>query len=225
MAPSPARQKKRIFIVDDHALVREWLTNLVNQQPDLVACGEAASAPEALEKIADAKPDAAVVDISLKGPSGIELIKSLKQTQPDIAVIVLSMHDEPVYAERALRSGAKGYIAKREATKEIIKAIRGVLEGAVYVSESIRQTLALKFVSGSTLSDQPPVDQLSDREFEIFAMLGRGESAMQIAESLKINAKTVHTYCARIKEKLHLKTSAELFREAVRWQESHQSLS
>jgi len=211
--------------VDDHALVREWLMNLINQQPDLVTSGEAASAPEALEKIADTKPDAAVIDISLKGPSGIELIKALKRTQPNIAIIVLSMHDEPVYAERALRSGAKGYIAKREATKEIIKAIRSVLEGAVYISESVRQTLALKFIEGNTLGDQPPVEQLSDREFEIFALLGRGESAMRIAESLQINVKTVHTYCTRIKDKLHLKTSAELFREAVRWQEMHQSSS
>lgn len=223
MTLSPASQKQRIFIVDDHALVREWLINLINQQPDLMACGEAASAAEALEKIADSKPNAAIVDISLKGPSGIELIKILKQSRPDVAVLVLSMHDEPSYAERALRAGARGYIAKREATKEIIKAIREALGGTIYLSEFLRQTLALRFIKGKTLDSQPPLDQLSDREFEIFALLGHGESAMQIAEKLEINVKTVHTYCARIKEKLELKTSAELFREAVRWQEIHHS--
>src|SRR2546427_6849273 len=135
---SPAQtQKRKVFLVDDHPLVREWLTNLINQQPDLVVCGESESAPDALQAIVEAKPDVAIVDISLKDSSGIELVKSLKQCRPVVSVLVLSMHDESLYAERALRAGAAGYIMKRETTRKVIDAIRRVLEGRLYISDTV----------------------------------------------------------------------------------------
>jgi DNA-binding NarL/FixJ family response regulator len=211
---------KRIFLVDDHPLVREWLTNLINQQTDLAVCGEAETGPEALRAILDLKPDVAIVDISPKDSSGIELIKDLKQSIPGTAVLVLSMHEEPHYAERALRAGAKGYIVKRETTRKVIAAIRQVLAGAVYLSEQLASTLATQYVTGKRAPQASPVEQLSDRELEVFELLGQGRGTRQIAEVLKVSVKTVQAYCARIKEKLNLNSATELLREAVRWHES-----
>jgi len=206
--------------VDDHPLVREWLTNLVNQQPDLEVCGEAENAPEARREIAALQPQVAVVDIALKDSSGIELIKDLKQSCPNVAVLVLSMHEESHYAERALRAGAKGYIMKRETTRKVIGAIRKVLEGKLYISESIAAALAAQFVSGKTLLSGSPVEQLSDRELEVFELLGQGRGTRQIAAALRVSVKTIQAYCARIKEKLNVASATELLREAVRWHES-----
>ena len=211
---------KRVFLVDDHPLVREWLTNLINQQTDLAVCGEAETGPQALQAIVDLKPDVAIVDISLKDSSGIELIKDLKQAIPDTAVLVLSMHEEPHYAERALRAGAKGYIVKRETTRKVIAAIRQVLSGAVYLSEQLAATLATQYVTGKKVTQASPVEQLSDRELEVFELLGQGRGTRQIAEVLKVSVKTVQAYCGRIKEKLNLNSATELLREAVRWHES-----
>jgi DNA-binding NarL/FixJ family response regulator len=219
MTPDTGGSKKRIFLVDDHPLVREWLTNLINQQPDLSVCGEAETAPEAMQSILAIKPDIAIVDISLKKSSGIELIKGLKQSSPATAVLVLSMHEESHYAERALRAGAKGYIVKRETTRKVISAIRQVLAGGVYISEEIATSLATQFVSGKPQAQNSPVDQLSDRELEVFELLGQGRGTRQIAEVLRVSVKTVQAYCARIKEKLSLSSATELLREAVRWYE------
>jgi DNA-binding NarL/FixJ family response regulator len=220
MTPEPATLKKRVFLVDDHPLVREWLTNLIRQQPDLDVCGEAERAPEAMEAILRLKPDIAVIDISLKDSSGIELIKDLKQTQPATAALVLSMHEEPHYAERALRAGAKGYIVKRETTRKVVAAIRQVLAGGIYIGEELATSLAAQFVTGKGLPQQSRVEQLSDRELEVFQLLGQGRGTRQIAEVLKVSVKTVHAYCARIKDKLNLASATELLREAVRWHES-----
>ena len=214
-----AATKHKIFLVDDHPLVREWLTNLINEQPDLTVCGEAESSPQALQAIEQIKPDVAVVDIALRDSSGIELIKDLKQTCPNVMVLVLSMHEESHYAERALRAGARGYIMKRETTKKVIAAIRQVLSGQLYVSETIAAAMAAQFVSGKTLDAASPAQQLSDRELEVFEMLGQGRGTRQIAESLRVSVKTVQAYCARIKEKLNLASATELLREAVRWHE------
>jgi DNA-binding NarL/FixJ family response regulator len=219
-ATSNLAGKKRIFLVDDHPLVREWLTNLIHQQLDLTVCGEAESGPQALETIAALKPDIAIVDIALKDSSGIELIKDLKQRCPNIAVLVLSMHEESHYAERALRAGAKGYIMKRETTGKVIAAIRQVLDGKLYVSESIVSTMAAHFVEGKRLARGEPVEQLSDRELEVFELLGQGRGTRQIAETLHVSVKTVQAYCARIKEKLNLASATELLREAVRWHDN-----
>lgn len=217
-AASDAGGKRRVFLVDDHPLVREGLTNLINQQKDLVVCGEAEDAPEALQAIESQQPDAAVVDIALAGSSGIELIKDIRCVAPKVAMVVLSMHDEALYAERALRAGARGYVMKRETTKKIVSALRDVLEGRLYVSDAFRTSMTEKLIDGKTGSS--PVDQLSDRELEVFRQLGKGHETRRIGESLSISMKTVQVYCARIKEKLNLATATELRREAVRWWES-----
>ena len=211
--------KHRVFLVDDHPLVREWLTTLINQKDDLEVCGEAESAPAALEAIGKLRPDAAVIDITLASGSGIELIKDLKRCCPKVAIVVLTMHDESLYAERALRAGARGYVMKRETTKKIITAIRSVIEGKLYVSDEFKHSVAEKLFDGST--GESAVGQLSDRELEVFRMLGQGVETRRISESLGLSMKTVQAYCARIKEKLNLANATELLREAVRWWESN----
>jgi DNA-binding NarL/FixJ family response regulator len=220
MTPDTAIQSKSVFLVDDHPLVREWLTNLINQQSGLRVCGEAESGPQARERILALKPDVAVVDIALKDSSGIELIKDLKQSCPEVAVLVLSMHEDSHYAERALRAGARGYIMKRETATKVIMAIRQVLAGKLYMSESLAAAMAAQFVTGKALATGSLVEQLSDRELEVFGLLGDGRGTRQIAESLGVSIKTVQAYCARIKEKLSLASATELVREAVRWRES-----
>ena len=223
MTLSTAKPKRKVFLVDDHPLVREWLTNLINQQPDLAVCGETESAPRALQAIAAAQPEVAIVDISLTDSSGIELIKSLKLSHPEVAVLVLSMHDESLYAERALRAGAKGYIMKRETTRKVIEGIRQILDGKVFVSDSVKEALALRLVENKTQTPLSPVEQLSDRELEVFEMLGQGLGTRQIADALRVSIKTVQAYCARAKEKLNVRSATELLREAIRWNESKHS--
>jgi DNA-binding NarL/FixJ family response regulator len=212
-------QKIKILLVDDHPLVREWLTNLLNQQPDFQVCGETGNAPEALQLVDTAKPDIAIVDITLAEGSGLELIKSIRAVQPGVAVLVLSMHDESLYAERALRAGAGGYIMKSEATQKVIQAVRAVLGGEVYVSPRVTALLAQKLISGKRRDISLPVSELSDRELEVFQLLGRGFNTRQISEHLHVGFKTVQSYSARIKEKLNLANINELMREAIRWQE------
>ena len=223
MPPTDAPSKRRVFLVDDHPLVREWLTTLINQQGDLVVCGEAGDAPQALSAMEELQPDAAVIDVTLESGSGIELIKDLRRCCPRLAIVVLSMHDESLYAERALRAGARGYVTKRETSKKIVAAIRKVLEGGIYTSENFAAIMAEKFVEGRNVAVSSPVAELSDRELEVFKMLGSGQETRQIGESLGISMKTVQVYCARIKEKLGVKTMNELMREAVRWVEGQNS--
>ena len=213
--------KKRILLVDDHPLVREWLANLIHQQPDLTVCGETESAPTALSAVATAKPDLVIADINLKNSSGIELIKSLKELHPNIPVLVLSMHDESLYAERVFRAGAHGYVNKRETAQKMIEAIRRVLEGKLYVSERTAEILASQTIRGRVAS-RASIESLSDRELEVFDKLGQGINTRQIADDFRISVKTVQEYCARIKEKLNLNNATELLREAVRWRENQQ---
>jgi len=220
MITAEATAKKNIYLVDDHPLVREWLINLINQQPDLNVCGEAESAPEALRGIDEKKPDVAVVDITLSSGSGIELIKDVKRMCPKTALIVLSMHDEGLYAERALRAGARAYVMKRDTTKKILAAIRAVLDGRMYVSPEFAASLTERFIDRGASETGSPVELLSDRELEVFRMLGDGIETRRISESLHISIKTVQVYCARIKEKMGLNTMTELLREAVRWKDS-----
>ena len=214
------KSRRTVLLVDDHPLVREWLTNLINQQADLKVCGEAETGPQAIQALAATKPDIAIIDISLRGSSGIELIKDLKRLRPNLAVLVLSMHEEPHYAERAMRAGAKGYIIKRETTRRVITAIRQVLEGKPYVSDELASALAVRFTQGPPLGARSPSETLSDRELEVFELLGQGRGTRLIAESLGVSIKTVQAYCARIKEKLGLRSATELLREAVRWYET-----
>jgi len=213
-------RKVKILLVDDHPLVREWLASLINQQPDLVVCGEAESVPEALDLLGARLPDLAIVDLSLKESSGLDLIKTMKSVHPNISVIVLSMHDERHYAERAVRAGARGYVMKRETTKKIIAAIHQVLAGRLGVSDEVASLFAERFVDARSESGTP-VEQLSDRELEVFRLLGEGLDTRSVANRLQISIKTVQAYCARIKEKLNLANATELLREAIRWDESN----
>ena len=216
-------QKIKILLVDDHPLVREGVANLINQQPDFEVCGEAASEPQALELVGQVQPEVVIVDLTLEDGSGLELIKSVKVRHPTVKMLVLSMHDESLYAERALRAGAHGYLMKREAAKKVIQGVRTVLAGQLFVSEKITALLAEKNVGRQTADSASPVEQLSNRELEVFQLLGRGQSTRQIADHLHVGFKTVQAYCARIKEKLKLANATELMREAFRWHESRQT--
>jgi DNA-binding NarL/FixJ family response regulator len=214
--------KSRIFIVDDHPLVREGLTNLINGQDDLIICGEARDSAEALDGIMKARPDVALIDISLENESGLELVKQLRSQFPNVALIVLSMHDETLYAERVLRAGARGYVMKHETSKSVLASIRRVLEGGVYVSERIVNRMARRVSSARGPVASSPVERLSDRELEIFRLLGQGRSTSQIAEDLNLSLKTVQAYCARAKEKFGVTSLTELLRAAIRWDDASQ---
>lgn len=218
--PEPASPATRhtVFLVDDHPLVREWLGNLITRQPDLSVCGQAESSSTAFEEISRLQPEIAIVDLSLADGSGLELIKQLQNLPEPPLVLVLSMHDEVFYAERALRAGAAGYVMKRAATGHVVDAIRQVLAGRIYMSESLAVHMAEKFVA-KTPAGESSIALLSDREIEVFQMLGQGIETRRIAETLHLSPKTVQVYCGRIKEKLGLENATELIREAVRWQE------
>jgi DNA-binding NarL/FixJ family response regulator len=213
-------RKNRIFLVDDHPLVREGLANLISGQNDLMVCGEAEDSAQAISGIAKARPDVALIDISLKNESGLELIKNLDSQFPLVALIVLSMHDEALYAERALRAGARGYVMKRETTKNVLASIRRVLEGGVYVSERVVNAMARSIGSSPKRTASSPVECLSDRELEIFRLLGQGRTTSQIANDLHLSVKTVQAYCARAKEKFGVNSLGELLRAAIRWEDA-----
>lgn len=216
---TPDAVKAKVFLVDDHPLVREMLKSLIEQQPDMTACGEAEDAAKALKGIATDKPHVAIIDISLKESSGLELIKQIKHRHPQVSQIVLSMHDEKLYAERVIRAGARGYVMKRESTKQILAAIRAVRGGKLWLSETVSDAFAQRFVSGEAQAGSP-LESLSDRELEVFNLLGQGMQTRQVAQLLNVSIKTVQAYCARIKHKLRLSSATELLREAVRWHES-----
>lgn len=209
----------RIFLVDDHPLLREGLAGLIDRQPGYKVCGEAETAAEALEGIAKAKPDAAIVDLSLREGSGFELIKAIRTHSPATAVLVLSMHDERRYAERCIRAGARGYIMKAELATRVVDALRDVLAGKLHISEQMRAAFVERFVDGAPPQSLSPPQVLSDRELEVFELLGQGYETRRVAEMLGINIKTVQAFCARIKDKLQLANASELLREAVRWNE------
>ena len=211
--------RHHVFIVDDHPLVREGLANLINQQTDMEVTGEAEDSGGAISGIGTNLPDVVLVDISLKNESGLELVKTLKNQFPELAVIVLSMHDEALYAERALHAGARGYVMKRETTKNVLTAIRRVLQGDIYVSDRVVNSMAKRMSSRKTAAAEP-VERLSDRELEIFRLLGQGRTPSQIAEDLRLSLKTVQAYCARAKEKFGVTSLTELLRAAIRWEDA-----
>jgi DNA-binding NarL/FixJ family response regulator len=212
--------KIKVLLVDDHALVREGLASLIHQEPDLEVCGEAAGEPQALQLVTSTQPDVAIIDLSLESGSGLDLMKSIKAMNPAVAMLALSMHDESLYAERALRAGARGYLMKREAARKVIQGIRTVLAGQLFVSEKVATLLAERFVGGPTVGASP-INQLSDRELEVFQLLGAGLGTRQIADHLHVGFKTVQAYCARIKEKLQLANATELLRAAMQWNADH----
>jgi DNA-binding NarL/FixJ family response regulator len=218
--PEEPKTRSRVFLVDDHPLVREHLTALLAREPDLAVCGEAADGPAALSLIQQQAPDLVILDISLKRSHGLEFLKDLRQVRPDLPVLVLSMHDETVYAERALRAGALGYITKEEATINVLTAVRRVLSGQVYLSERMAARMMKKLVGGRADELGSPLDILTDRELEVFQMIGRGLGTRQIAEDLRLGVKTVESYRARIKEKLQITDGTQLVQQAVQWVQS-----
>ena len=222
-APAPAPPaKSRIFLVDDHAMFREGLRQLIDREPDLMVCGDAAAAAEAMQGIAESKPDLVIVDISLAGASGIDLIKTIKGQYDEMPVLVVSMHDESLYAERALRAGAMGYVMKQEPAKTVKTAIRKVLAGDMHLSEKLASSLVARFMHGTTEEPATPIETLSDRELEVFRMLGQGKGTRQIAAELDVTVATVNSFKNRIKEKLNLKTSTEAMLHAIQWvQDEH----
>jgi DNA-binding NarL/FixJ family response regulator len=207
----------RILIVDDHPLFREGLRQIIERDQDLAVCGEAATAAEALQLIPELKPDLVVVDISLGASSGIDLIKTIRNDCEELPILVLSMHDESLYAERSLRAGAMGYVMKHEPGKTVKAAIRRVLGGEMYLSERMSSTIISKFMRGQGDGPASPLDLLSDRELEVFRMLGQGKGTRQIANDLQVTVATVNSFRNRIKEKLHLKTATEVMLHAIQW--------
>jgi DNA-binding NarL/FixJ family response regulator len=207
----------RILVVDDHPLVRESLKLIIQREPDLMVCGEAEDRELALELAAAAEPHLALVDLTLNNSHGLELIKDFGNRWPKMKILVLSMQDEALYAERVIRAGARGYITKNEAPGKILLAIRKILAGEIYWSEKAAARVASKVARSSRSSSNFSVEGLTDREVQVFELLGAGQSTQQIADTLHINASTVETYRARIKEKLHLKNALELLQCAIRW--------
>lgn len=213
---NPPEPKCKVFLVDDHPIVRQGLALFIDREPDLVVCGEADGATSALPAIQESMPDFVVLDISLDGPDGLELLKSLRAKYPSLPVLILSMHDESVYAERALRAGANGYIMKQEATDKVLTAIRRILGGEVYVSDRLTKRMLQQFVHGS-ISPREPLAKLSDRELEVYRLIGAGHGTRQIADELHVSTKTVESYQAHIKEKLSLRNARELVQHAIEW--------
>jgi DNA-binding NarL/FixJ family response regulator len=207
--------KAKVFLVDDHPIVRQGLGLLINREPDLVVCGEAEDAPSALQRMASAQPDLMVIDISLDGPDGLELLKTIRLKEPILPVLILSMHEESTYAERSLRAGANGYIMKQEATERVLVAIRRILEGKVYLSERLTNKMLEQFVHGAGSSKNNPLTTLSDRELEVYRLIGAGHGTRQIADELHVSVKTVESYQAHIKEKLSLRNARELVQHAI----------
>ncbi len=209
--------KRRIYIVDDHAVFREGLALLINRTDDLEVCGESNELKGTVGKIRESTPDIVLLDISLKDVSGIELLKDLKKSRIEVPVLVLSMHDELIYADRAMRSGAKGYIMKQEPADQLLEAVRRVLEGKLYLSEKMTERmLAIQFEKKSR-SGGSPVEHLSNRELEVLELIGHGLSTHQIAKRVNLNVKTVGTYREKLKKKLNLKSGVELARFAIHW--------
>ena len=215
--PQGPVDKKNVFVVDDHAMFRDGLRRLVDIEPDLMVCGDAANAAEAIQGIRQSQPDLVIVDLSLDGTSGIDLIKNIKRDFEDMPVLVVSMHAESLYGDRALRAGAMGYVMKSEPATTVLEAIRKVLGGDVHVSEKMATLVVSKFVQGE--SDQPPspLEALSDRELEVFRMLGQGKGTREIADEMNVALPTVSTFKNRIKEKLKMKNSTETTLYALQW--------
>lgn len=213
---NPSAPRYKVFLIDDHPILRQGLALFIDREPDLMVCGQADDAASALQAIREATPDFVVLDISLDGPDGLELLKTLRVRYPNLPVLVLSMHDESAYAERALRAGANGYIMKQEATDRVLTAIRQILSGEVYLSDRLTKRMLQQFVNGS-ISPRDPLAKLSDRELEVYRLIGAGHGTRQIADELHVSAKTVESYQAHIKEKLALRNARELVQHAVEW--------
>jgi DNA-binding NarL/FixJ family response regulator len=211
------KPKTKVLLVDDHPILRAGLGKLINQEADMMICGEAEDGPTAFDLAGTLNPDIAVIDISLKASNGIELVKNLKARYPDLPTLVLSMHDESLYAERALRAGSLGYIMKEEAIEQVLVAIRKVLQGEIFLSEKMKSKMLQQMASGKGKVITSPIEQLTDRELEVFRLIGEGCSTRQIAGQLHLSVRTVEAYREYIKSKLNLKNATELVQHAFHW--------
>ena len=212
-----ARKRTRILLVDDHPLVRERLGEIINREADLIVCGEAEDRHEAIAAVLAKHPDLVIVDLTLKNSDGLELIKDIRSRWPKLRMLVVSMHDESLYAERVIRAGALGYITKQEATRNILVAIRRVLEGTIYLNQKIASNIISRLTTHAGAVAATPAELLSDRELQVFELTGRGLNTVDIADRLRVAVKTIETYRARIREKLKLKHSSELLQSAIAW--------
>lgn len=215
-ACSPAA-RRRVLVVDDHPIIRQGLSLLIDREPDLTVCGHAEDAHSAAQAIADLRPDLVILDISLGGQDGLDLLKQVRLRDGELPILVLSMHDESIYAERVLRAGANGYIMKQEATGLVLTAVRRILDGQVYVPERIATRMLRQYARGAGAGPVSPLASLSDRELEVFRLIGAGRSTRQIAQSLQLSVKTVESYQAHLKEKLGLRNARELQHHAIEW--------
>jgi len=221
---TPVSNKLKVLLVDDHPITRQGMKALVNQQPNLEVCGEADNAAFAIELVGRLQPDLAIVDIALKTTNGIELTKNIKVHAPNLPVLIVSMHDEGLYAERALRAGAMGYLMKQEASEKIIAAIQRLLQGEIYLSDKIKEKMLHRFVNKKGEGMVFSIDTLSDREMEVFQLIGNGYSTRQIAQKLNLSSKTIDSYREHLKLKLNLESGAELVRHAIQWARSEGSV-
>jgi DNA-binding NarL/FixJ family response regulator len=217
-------RKMNVFVVDDHPLLRQGLAMLINREPDLMVCGEAEEASAAMKAIAAARPDIMIADISLNGPDGLDMLKNIRSLYPDLPVLILSMHDESIYAERALRTRANGYIMKQEATDQVLVAVRRILDGEIYLSNRMANKLLQQYMSGGVVDTKSRLAALSDRELEVFRLIGEGFGTRQIADALHLSMKTVESYQAHLKIKLSLRTGRELMQHAIQWKLSEKIL-
>lgn len=211
------KPKTKVLLVDDHPILRAGLGRMINQEADMMICGEAEDGPTAFDLAGTLNPDIAVIDISLKGSNGIELVKNLKARYPELPTLVLSMHDESLYAERALRAGSLGYIMKEEAIEQVLVAIRKVLQGEIFLSEKMKSKMLQQMATGKGKVVTSPIEQLTDRELEVFRLIGEGCSTRQIAGQLHLSVRTVEAYREYIKTKLNLKNATELVQHAFHW--------
>ena len=210
-------KKCRVLLVDDHPIVRQGLALLIDREPDLAVCGEADGAHSLFHAITTLRPDLVVLDISLNGPDGLDVLKEIRMQSASLPVLILSMHDESIYAERAMRAGANGYIMKQEATEKVLVAIRRILQGEIYLSDRLTSAMLQQYMRGAAAPRKSPLVNLSDRELEVFRLIGEGRATRQIAEDLHLSVKTIESYQAHIKDKLALHSARELVQHAIEW--------
>src|SRR5271169_4673750 len=216
-------KKYRVLLVDDHPIVRQGLALLIEREADLSVCGEADGAHSAFHAIETLRPDIVLLDISLNGPDGLDVLKEIRMKSGSLPVLILSMHDESIYAERAMRAGANGYIMKQEATEKVLVAIRRILRGDVYLSDRVSSKMLQQYVRGGAHTKSSPLLNLTDRELEVFRLIGEGRATRKIADELHLSVKTVETYQSHLKEKLALRSGRELIQHAIQWKINEQT--
>lgn len=221
--PAPAQTRRRVLLVDDHPMMRAGLAHLIERQPDLTVCGEAANPVEAITVLPAANPEIVLADLTMPGRSGLEFVKDVLALTPTLPILIVSMHDEAVFAERALRAGARGYIMKEAGGEAVVAAIRQILRGEIYVSAAMSTRILEGLSSKKPRGSASPIEKLSDREFEVFQLIGQGKSTRDIATQLHLSTKTVDVHRSHLKEKLELKDSTSLIRYAVRWVETQKT--